>query len=83
MSLEIQFGGLWDCKTETHVESTLRECVGDVPGNEKWKVSITSYGSYCVVLVKTPRQTCRKVFALMALASNDAIPAWLNEYPLK
>jgi len=83
MSLEIQFGGMWDCTTETHVERTLRECVGEVPDYEEWKVSVTCYGTYCVVLVKTPRQTCRKVFPLQGLASGEAIPAWLNGYPLK
>jgi hypothetical protein len=83
MTLKIDFDGLWDWGTKTRFESTLRECIGEAPGNEEWNVFVTSYGCYCVVLVKTPQHTRRKVFLLRALELVEAIPAWLKQYPLQ
>jgi hypothetical protein len=83
MSLQINFDGLWDCETYTRIESTLRECVGTPPGDDEWNVSVTSYGNFCVVLVKTLQQTRRKAFELCGLELAAAIPAWLKEYPLE
>jgi len=46
-------------------------------------VAVTSYGSYCIVLVKTAQQARRKLFFLRALELVEAIPIWLKQYPLR
>jgi hypothetical protein len=83
MSLLIDFDGLWDGGSETRVESALRECIGQPPGDEEWSVAVTSYGSYCMVFVKTAQQTRRKMFFLSASELAEALPVWLKQYPLR
>jgi len=82
MALQIDFDGVWDWGTRERIESALREGVGDPPSGESWNVSVTSFGAYCVVLVKATKHTCRKVFLLRAAELPQAIPAWLKLYPL-
>jgi hypothetical protein len=81
MGLQILFDGLWNQGTMKRLESSLRECI-DPPSGEAWSVTVTSFGSYCIVLVKATQQTCRKVFLLRAAELPEAIPAWLKQYPL-
>ena len=83
MSLLIDFDGLWNGGTEARVENALRECIGQPPGDEEWNVAVTSYGSYCMVVVKTAQQTRRKMFFLSASELVEALPVWLKQYPLR
>jgi hypothetical protein len=83
MGLQIDFDGLWNQGTIERLESALRKCIGDPPPGEIWRVSVTSFGSYCVVLVKATQQTCRKVFFMKAAELAEAIPVWLKQYPLQ
>lgn len=83
MGLCIDFGGLWDVQTQEHIEDTIRTCIGDPPVGHEWSVLITSYGGFCVVLIKTTEQTRRKLFLLPAAELADAIPPWLDLYPLR
>ena len=82
VSLQIDFDGLWNQGTMKRLESALRECI-DPPLGEVWSVSVTSFGSYCVVLVKATQQTRRKIFFLQAAELAEAIPVWLKQYPLQ
>jgi len=83
MSLQIAFDGLWDSATMRRIESALRSCIGEPPGNEEWTVAVTSFGSFCVVFVKAAQQTRRKVFFVRSLELAEAIPEWLGQYPLR
>ena len=83
MSLTVNFEGLWTSDTKTRLEKALRECVGEPPGDEEWSLAVSSYGRYCIVLVKTAQQTRRKVFFLRAAELAEAIPMWLEQYPLQ
>jgi hypothetical protein len=82
MGLQIDFDGLWNQDTVERLESALRECI-DPPSGEVWSVSVTSFGSYCVVLLKATQQTRRKVFLLQAAELAEAVPVWLKLYPLQ
>jgi hypothetical protein len=83
MALRIDFDGFWDWGTTRRIEGALRQCLGDPPSGEEWSVSVTSFGSYCVVLVKTNHQTRRKLFLLHPFELTEAIPNWLKQYPLQ
>lgn len=83
MSLHVDFDGLWDVQTKARIDRALRSCIGDPPQDEEWSALVTSYGSYCIVLVKTLQQTRRKLFLLRALELSEAIPGWLKQYPLQ
>jgi hypothetical protein len=82
MGLQIDFEGLWNQGTMKRLENSLRECIDPPPG-EAWSVSVTSFGSYCIVLVRATQQTRRKVFLLQAAKLAEAIPVWLKQYPLQ
>jgi len=83
MIADIGFEGLWDCTMKKHLESALRECIGDAPGNEGCNIVVISYGTYCVLLARTPQHSFRKVFTLQGLEFVDAISAWMRQFPLQ
>lgn len=84
MGLRIDFDGVKDLEARAHIESALRECIGEPPTkDEDWTVSVSMFGSYSTVSVKTPNQTRRKMFFLNASHLAEAIPVWLQQYPLR
>ena len=66
MSLHIEFDGIRDPETRKHLENSIRECMGDPSAAEEWITSVTSFGGYCTVVVKTLPQTRKKLFFLAA-----------------
>jgi hypothetical protein len=83
MGLHIEFDGIGDSETRVRIESALRQCICEPPEDEEWDVAVTSYGRYCIVLVKTAQQARKKLFFLRALELVEAIPIWLKQYPLR
>jgi hypothetical protein len=83
MGLHIDIDGVCDLKARTHIESAIRECIGEPPGDEDWNVSISGFGGYSVVVVRTPRQARRKMFFSNVWNLSEAIPEWLQQYPLR
>ena len=83
MGLHIDFDGVWDMKARARIEGAVRDCVGEPPKNEDWDVSIRTFGGYCLVSVKTLHQTRRKMFFSDVSKLAEAIPEWLQQYPLR
>ena len=83
MSLHINFDGVSDSGIQARIETAIRDCIGNPPRGEDWSVTVTSFGSGCTVVVKTPNQTRKKVFLLRASELPEAIPPWLRQYPLR
>jgi hypothetical protein len=83
VSLCVDFDGFWDTVVMKRIDDALRSCIGNPPDGEEWTVSLTSFSGYCVVFVKTLQQTRRKMFFLRASELVEAIPTWLELYPLR
>jgi hypothetical protein len=83
MGLHIEVDGVWDLEARARIEGTIRDCVGEPPRDEEWTVSVSIFDSYSVVLVKTPHQTRRKMFFSEVSKLSEAIPEWLQQYPLR
>jgi hypothetical protein len=82
VDLQVDFEGISDSETRDRIEKAVRG-VGDVPEGERWSVRVSSLGSGCQVLVKTPNQTRKKLFFLRARELPEAIPTWLRQYLLR
>lgn len=83
MSLRIDFDVLWDPQAEVQVENAIRACVTDPGEGESWTALVTSFDSFCTILVRATQQTRRKLFLLPASELAEAIPEWLQQYPLR
>jgi len=83
MGLRIDFDGFGDMKARPRIEAAIRDCIGEPLADEDWNVSITTFGAYSVVSVKTLQQARRKMFYLNFSRLAEAIPEWLQQYPLR
>lgn len=83
MGLRIDLDGVWDLEVRTRIEGAIRDCVGEPPSGEDWSVSVSIFDSYSVVIVKTTHQTRRKMFFSEVSKLSEAIPEWLQQYPLR
>ena len=83
MSLQIGFEGTWDWEIKAHIESTLRAFVDGPPHGEEWTILVTSVGDFCIIRVRTAKQTRIKLFPLIPSELATKIPDWLNHYPVR
>ena len=81
--LQIVFEGIRDSATKSRIETALRVSIGDPPENAEWNVTVTSYGSYCTVLLEATQQTRRMMFFLAPEKLPEAITMWLKQYPVR
>ena len=65
------------------IESALQPCMVEVAAEQDCSIIVTSYGTYCSVLVKTANQTRRKIFLMRPVELAAAVPAWLRLYPFR
>jgi len=83
MGLHIEIEGVRPLEAREHIESTIRECIGELPKYEDWDVSINRKDlQSVVVVVRTPHQARRKVFFSNVWNLSEDIPAWLHEHPV-
>jgi hypothetical protein len=82
MGLHIEIEGVRPLEAMEYIESTIRECIGELPKYEDWDVSINRKDHQSVVVVRTPHQARRKVFFSDVWNLSEDIPAWLHEHPV-
>jgi hypothetical protein len=83
MGLHIDIDGVRDSNARTHIESTIRDYIGEPPKDEDWNVTINSSGGQSLVVVRTPRQAYRKMFFSTPWNLSEDIPEWLQQHPLQ
>ena len=75
--LHIDFDGVWDVGTQSCLESALRTRIGEPPAGENWSEVATSFGNFCLVLLRTSLQTHYSfcAFTKQRVASSTSQPA--------
>ena len=83
MGLHVEIDGVRDSEAREQMESAIRECIGQLPNDENWDVSVSRKDRQSVLVVRTRHQARRKVFYLSnEWDLSEAIPAWLQEHPV-
>ena len=62
MAISIELNGISDLQIEDRIEGVIRDCIGDRPIEEDWKVQIHAWFGHCDVTVKAPTQTRERMF---------------------
>ena len=83
MAISFEMNEILDPAISTGVESVIRQCIGDRPMEEDWKISICTGISYCRVVVEGPTPTREQWFFGEVHALPEKVRSWLDSYPFR
>ena len=83
MSLGIGIEGIADPAKRLDIETAIRECVGDPPGDEQWSIVAVFYEGSCTLLLKTPKLSRTKLLVYDGTEPTDVVRDWLRLYPMR
>lgn len=83
MTTSIEQNDLPNQELRQKVVDTIRDCIGDRPPHEDWKVWIENVAGCYEITVKGPLHTRQKFFFDATATLPAIVRAWLESYPLK
>jgi len=83
MAVSIELNEIQNLEIREAIERTIRDCIGNRPADEDWKVWIHASARYCKVVVKGPVQKREQLFFDGAGSLEEKIRNWLEMYPLR
>jgi hypothetical protein len=83
LTISIEQNDLPNQELRQRVVDTIRDCLGDRPPDENWKISIRNVAGHYEITVKGPLQTRQKFFFDVTPTLPAIVRAWLESYPLK
>jgi hypothetical protein len=83
LAISIELNEISDPEIKESTERVIRNCVGDRPKEEEWRVWIHSLGGYCQITVKGPSQTRERLFFNDIHTLPKKIHEWLDAYPFR
>jgi hypothetical protein len=83
LTISIEQNDLPNQELRQRVVDAIRDCIGDRPPDENWKVSIRNLVGHYEITVKGPLQTRQKFFFGDTPKLAATVRAWLESYPLK
>jgi len=83
LAISIELNGIADLELKKEMEGVIRDCIGDRPMKEDWKVQVRASFGHCQVTVKSPNQTRERIFFDDIHALPEKIRNWLESYPFK
>jgi len=83
LAISIELNGIADLELKKEMEGIIRDCIGDRPMEEDWKVQIRASFGHCKVTVKAPTQTRERMFFDDIHVLPEKIRSWLESYPFR
>jgi len=83
LAISIELNEISDRDIKKAIESVIRDCIGDRPMEEDWRVWIRASLDHCRVTVEGPNPTRERIFFDDIRALPEKIRNWLESYPFR
>ncbi len=79
--ISFEVNELSNAQTRQAVEAVIRNCIGERPGTEEWKIWIYSSPAFSQVVIQAPHQKRERFFFDGSRRLPEEIRDWLESYP--
>jgi hypothetical protein len=83
LAISFELNEIWDPQARQDAEAVIRECLGEGPREQNWKVWLHASADYCHVIVEGPDQRRERFFFGGLRLLPGEIREWLELYPFR